>query len=203
MTWLDSTVEISFPVLVSALTTVLVVLLAAGVLWVILHYIPMLVARYVPILNGIGLSLLRPLIVVGELVLMARFMGLAAATALAALLALYSFSKTLREIYLIINNRVSFTPVSGAIVSAVASSEQKQVPLWSAPLARPATTTATTTLTVPVAPPSASGTVSVATKQLPILAPNLGIIRAERPLPQYPLTKRAKLGKLTVRALLK
>lgn len=203
MTWLDTTVEISFPVLVSALTSVLVVLLAAGVLWIILHYTPMLVARYVPILNGIGLSLLRPLIVVGELVLIARFMGLAAATALAALLALYSFSKTLREIYLIINNQISFTPVSGAILSAVAASEQKQAPLWSAPPARRATTTTTTSLAVPLADGGATRTARLETRQLPILTPKLGIMRAERPLPQYRLKKRAKLGKLTVRAFLK
>ena len=201
MTWLDSTVEISFPILVSALTTVLIVALAAGILWACLRYVPMFVARYKPILNGVGLSLLRALIVVGELVVMARVVGLGAATALAALLALYWFSRILREIYLLINNQLSFTPVSGALVPAMVSTEQKQAPLRSAPPARPATTTAT--LARPIAPPAVSGTAKPATKQLPILARNLGTTPAARPLPQQPLTKRSKLGKLTVRAFLK
>ena len=188
MTWLDTTVEISFPVLVSALTTVLIVALAAGILWACLRYVPMFVARYVPILNGIGLSLLRLLIVVGGLVAMARAVGLGAATALAALLALYWFSRILREIYLLINNQISFTPVSGALVPAVVSSAPKQAPLRSAPPLYPATTTPTTTARVdlPVAAPLARGTARLATRQLPILARHMSPIPPARPLPQQP-----------------
>lgn len=182
---LETMLNIPLPTLVNTLTTTLIVALTAGILWALVYYLPRFVARYLPAIRGIGLTLLQLFIVLGGLVAASRFVDNNVALLTAALLAIIWCSTVFRETYLLTKNQLHLEPVDPLSIPGAAQGPPRA---------------GTSFVNTPAHPPTATAVAPLPTKPPRLPAQSFeGTARAQ--LPSRRLTKRPMLGRQTVSAL--
>ncbi len=183
---LETMLNIPLPTLVNTLTTTLIVALTAGILWALVYYLPRFVARYLPAIRGIGLTLLQLLIVLGGVGAVGRFVNSNVALLTVALLAIIWCSTVFRETYLLTKNQLHLEPVDPLSIPGAAQGPPRA---------------GTSFVNTPAHPPTATAVAPIPTKPPPRLPAQSFEGTARAQLPSRRLTKRPMLGRQTVSAL--
>lgn len=100
MEWLDIILNGQFPTSLDTLTTILVVAVAAGLIWAASRYASQFIAHYLPTWSGIGEVVFQVFIFSGGFSLVSQFGGFGAATILLVITAIFWCITVVRETYL-------------------------------------------------------------------------------------------------------